>query len=164
MAKPAFDGDTVVADVADEAAGDAVARTAVDLDCAAAGRLEGQAAKGNVRNIGELQQGFGQQGEQSFRCGSLNLLFRGGGSIRTFCHAWRKTRRFPNRIWRPEVKQAGLAVEEPLAGLVQLLQEVKEAEPLPFPETILPKWSHGFDQVTVEIDGIHTLVGIGPIP
>ena len=55
MAGPALDCDAVVADVADEAAGDAIARAAMDLNRAAAGGFKNQAAEGDVGNVSELQ-------------------------------------------------------------------------------------------------------------
>ena len=63
MAGAAFNGDAVVADVADEAAGDEVAGAATDLDSAAAAGFEFEAAQGDIGDVRELQQRFGQEGE-----------------------------------------------------------------------------------------------------
>jgi len=63
VAGAAFNGDAVVADVADEAAGDEVAGATADLDGAAAGGFELDATEGDVGDVGELQQGFGKEGE-----------------------------------------------------------------------------------------------------
>ena len=63
MAGAAFNGDAVVANVADEAAGDEVAGAATDLDSAASAGFELEAAQGDIGDVRELQQGLGQEGE-----------------------------------------------------------------------------------------------------
>ena len=65
---------------------------------------------------------------------------------------------------RPEIEHTSLAVEEPLAGLVQFLQHVEEAKALAFAEAIKPERRGGLDQPVLEVNRGHPLVGVGPIP
>ena len=75
MAGTAFNDHAAVADVADEAAGDAVTRAVMNLDGAGARRFESKPAKCDVGNAGEFQQGLGEEGKRvsSFRTGRARL-------------------------------------------------------------------------------------------
>ena len=64
----------------------------------------------------------------------------------------------------PEVKHAGLAVEKPLAGLIEFLEEVEEVEALALAEAIKAVGRGGLDEASVEVNGGRALAGVGPIP
>jgi hypothetical protein len=72
VAGAAFDGHPVVANIADEAPRDEVAGAAADLDGAAPGGFELQAAKGDLGDVGELQHRVGKEGKEDL--GSRSVL------------------------------------------------------------------------------------------
>ena len=64
---------------------------------------------------------------------------------------------------RPEVENAVDAVHVVLAGLVELLQDIEEVEPLPRGEVVVAVGRGGLHQAIFGIETADPLVGVGPV-
>src|SRR5439155_15375967 len=98
------DGDAHVADVAQQATYDPIARAAADFDTAAARGFEHQTADGDVAGVGQFDERLVEQGKNG-----LTRIQRAG---------------------RPEIEYARLPFEEPLSRLVEFLQQIEIVETL----------------------------------
>ena len=71
---------------------------------------------------------------------------------------------FLHRRWRPEIKSTRFAIQVPLAGRIELGQDIHPVEPLADAVSVMMVgWDNG-DDTLVGIDGFDLLPLIGPIP
>ena len=133
-----IDPDAVFTGVADIAAADPGVPAAGDADAVAAATLDRQAVQMHVR--------CAAQGDHRLR----QERHRDDHFVR---------RRIARR---PEVEQPGPPVQVPLAGGVELLQDVQKVVALPGGVSV-GAGPIGGDQPGVEVDRLDALVGVGPV-